>query len=392
MVILALLMAVPALAGAVLSLAALRAFRRLASGGGESAGPARPVSLLKPLHGDEPRLARNLAAALAQRHAAPFEVLFGTARAEDAARPVAAAAVAASATPARLFVTGAPLGPNRKISQLLHLAAAARHPWLVIGDSDLAAPPGWLTALSAPLEDPGVGLVTALWVGVPGDGGPWSRLAVMGTNWHFVPFAAFGEALGQARGVYGPSMAIRAETLAAIGGFERFLPLLADDYALGEAVRAAGLRVALAPVLPGQVLHERSFASLWAHELRWARTIRLVRPGGHLGLAFTQPLPFALAALALAPGVATLALLGLVLAARLALARGMDRATGAAGWRRLLWLPARDLLTFAVWLAAFARGGVAWRGERFTLAADGRMAGAGGPARGAPHAEKEGPA
>lgn len=380
MLVLALLMAVPALAGALLGLAALAAFRRHAA-----ARPAEvaalPVSLLKPLAGEEPRLAGNLAAALAQRHAAPFEVLFGVAGAEDPARPVAEAAMAASATPARLIVTGPPRGPNRKVSQLMVLAAAARHPVLVVGDSDLAAPPHWLSAVSAPLADPAVGLVTALWVARPGDERIWSRLACMGANWHFVPFAALGEALGQARGVYGPTMALRAETLAAIGGFARFLPVLADDYALGEAVRAAGLRVEVAPVLPGQVLHERNFAGLWAHELRWARTIRLVRPGGHAGLALTHPLPFALAALALAPGAATLALVGVVLAARGALAWGVDRATGEASPRRLVWLPLRDLLSFAVWLAAWRPGGVSWRGERFTLSRDGRMAGSPQPGR-----------
>lgn len=367
-----LLLAAPALAGAALALLARRAFLRLAAAR-PGAAPAAPVSLLKPLHGLEPCLAANLAAALAQRHAAPFEVLFGTATPEDPARAVAAAAMAASPTPARLLVTGAPLGPNRKISQLLHLAAAARHARLVIGDSDLDAPPGWLAAVAAPLDAPGVGLVTALWLAAPGDGGPWSRLAVMGANWHFVPFAAFGESLGRAHGVYGPTMAIRADTLAALGGFERFLPLLADDYALGAAVRAQGLSIALAPVLPRQVLHEPSFAALWAHELRWARTIRIVRPAGHLGLVLTHPLPFALAALALAPGWPGLLLLGVVLGARAALARAVDRVAGEVGRARLLWLPARDLLSFAVWLAAFPRGRITWRGRRFTLGADGRM-------------------
>jgi ceramide glucosyltransferase len=373
MVTLALLLALPALAGAVLALLARRAFLRLAAARPVPA-KAAPVSLLKPLHGAEPRLAANLAAALGQRHAAPFEVLFGTATADDPARAVAGAAMAASATPARLLVTGPPLGPNRKISQLIHLAAAARHGHLVIGDSDLDAPPGWLSAVAARLDEPGVGLVTALWLAAPGDDGPWTRLAVMGANWHFVPFAAFGEALGKAHGVYGPTMAIRAETLAALGGFERFLPLLADDYALGAAVRAQGLAIALAAVLPRQVLHEPSFAALWAHELRWARTIRIVRPGGHLGLVLTHPLPFALAVLAAAPGWPAALLLAAVLAARLALARAVDRAAGQGDAPRLLWLPARDLLSFAVWIAAFSRGRIAWRGRRFTLGADGRMA------------------
>ena len=65
--------------------------------------PARPVSLLKPLHGDEPGLRASLDASLSQHHAAPFEVLFSTSAADDAARPVAQAAMAASPTTVALM-------------------------------------------------------------------------------------------------------------------------------------------------------------------------------------------------------------------------------------------------------------------------------------------------
>ncbi|WP_165585507.1 bacteriohopanetetrol glucosamine biosynthesis glycosyltransferase HpnI [Roseococcus sp. SYP-B2431] len=362
-----------ALAGAGQAIAARRALRRLAATRAP-AGPPLAASVLKPLHGNEMGLADNLAATLDQAHAPPWEVLFGAADPADAARPIAGAAMAASATPARFLAGGAVLGANRKVSQLVHLAAEARHPALVVADADMRCPRDWLTAVTAPLADPGTGLVTCLYRGEAADGGTWSRLAALGIDWHFLPNAALGESLGQAQGCYGATMALRRDTLERIGGFEPLLPLLADDHALGAAVRRLGLRVEVSPVIPVHVMHEPDLRALWAHELRWARTLRLLNFPGFLGLGLTHPLPWALLALAVAPGAWTLGVLAIALGARLALASGVDSALGVAGgWRRRAWLPARDLLSFAVWLTALARGGVVWRGRRYRIGRDGEM-------------------
>ena len=369
---LAICFALLALAGCGQALAAQRALRRLAARPAPT-GPALPASILKPLHGADPGLAGNLAATLGQRHAAPFEVLCAVADPADLARPVAEAALAGSATPSRLLVGGAVLGANRKVSQLVHMAEAARHPVLVVADADMDCPPHWLTAVTAPLADPSCGLVTCLYRGVPGDASPWSRLAALGIDWHFLPNAALGESLGQAEGCYGATMAIRAETLARIGGFAPLLDVLADDHALGAAVRRLGLRVEVSPVLPGHVMSEGSLAALWAHELRWARTVRLLNPRGFLGLGLTHPLPWAILALLCAPGLATLGLLVLAFAARATLALGVDDAIGARDPRRLPWLPIRDLLSAAIWFTALRHGAVAWQGRRYALSPAGRM-------------------
>lgn len=372
-ILFAILPLILALAGAVQALFARRALRRLAATAAPRA-PALPASLLKPLHGAEPGLAENLTACLAQRHAAPFEAIFGAADPADAALPIARAAMAQSATPARIVTGGAVLGANRKVSQLIHLAAEARHPLLVISDADMRCPPEWLTAVAAPLANPEIGLVTCLYRGEAADGGIWSRFAALGLDWHFLPNAALGEALGKAEGCYGATMALSRATLDRIGGFEPLLPLLADDHALGAAVRKAGLKVVVSPVIPVHVMREPSLASLCQHELRWARTVRMLNPAGFAGMAVTHPLAWALLALALAPGAWTVAGFAVALAARLALAQGVDQALGVrGGWRRWAWLPARDLLSAAIWLAALFPGGVTWGEHRYRLGRDGRM-------------------
>jgi ceramide glucosyltransferase len=169
-------------------------------------------------------------------------------------------------------------------------------------------------------------------------------------------------------------MALSRQTLERIGGLEPLLPLLADDHALGAAVRRVGLQVVVSPVIPAHLMQEKTLTSLWQHELRWARTVRMLNPGGFAGLAFTYPLAWAVLALAMAPGALSLAMLALALAARLLLAQQVDQALGVpTGWRRWAWLPPRDLLSAAIWLAALWPGSVVWGAHRYRLGSDGSM-------------------
>ncbi|MCO6419141.1 bacteriohopanetetrol glucosamine biosynthesis glycosyltransferase HpnI [Siccirubricoccus sp. KC 17139] len=357
-------------AGLAWAALAARAVRRLAATP-PAASPALPASILKPLHGADPALAGNLAATLAQSHAAPFEVVAGVNSPADSAVPVAEAAFAGAPT-ARLLAGGAVLGPNRKVSQLIHLAGAARHPVLVVADADMAVPPHWLTAVTAPLAEKGVGLVTCLYRGEAADDRLWSRLGALWIDWQFLPNAALGEALGQAQGCYGATMALRAETLAALGGFESLAGLLADDHALGVAVRRLGLRVVVAPVIPGHVQAEPSLLALARHELRWLRTLRLLNLGGYAGMVVTYPLVWGAVAAALLPGGGWA--LAAALAGRLGQALAVDHALGR-GVRpgRLMLLPLRDALSFAIWGLGLARGTVVWQGRRYRMDRDGGM-------------------
>jgi ceramide glucosyltransferase len=367
MIFLSSLFALLAGLGAVQVLLAARAAARLAAAAAASDALGLPAAILKPLHGATPQLAENLAATLAQDHAAGFEMLMAVA---DPADPAAALA-APFCPPGRLLRGGAVLGANRKVSQLVHMAAASDAPVLVLADADMAVGPGWLNAVTAPLAEPGVGLVTCLYRGVAADEGVWSRLTALSVDWHFLPNAALGEALGQAQGCYGATIALRAQTLAAIGGFETFLDVLADDHAMGQSVRRLGLRVVLAPVLPGHVMAEAGLAGLWTHELRWARTLRLLNPAGYGGMALTHPIAWAALAVLAAPGTLSLGVAGLAFAARFAACAWVDRALGLAP--RLAWVLPRDGLSFAIWLAGLWPGRVRWGGERFQISRDGRM-------------------
>lgn len=367
-------LALAGLASAVLAAGAVRRFAAQP----RPAGPVLPATILKPLHGAAPGLAAWLEATLRQTHAAPIQVLFGVGRADDAAIPAARTAMAACpGTDAALVQDATVHGANRKVGNLMNLEPRIVHEVVVIADADMRVPPDWLSIVTATLAQPGVGLVTCLYRGVPAVPGLWARLAGLGIDWHFLPNAILGESLGKARGCYGATMALRRETLAALGGLAALKDLLADDHALGEAVRRLGLKVAVAPVLPDHMMDEASLAALFAHELRWSRTVRSLNPAGYLGLALTHPLPWALACWALAAPFGLnwgLPVVLAALAARCWLAWSVDQMLCiSATLPRLVLLPLRDALSFAIWTVGSARGTVTWQGRRYRMRPDGSM-------------------
>jgi ceramide glucosyltransferase len=110
---------------------------------------------------------------------------------------------------------------------------------------------------------------------------------------------------------------------------------------------------------------------VWRHQVRWARTIRVSRPGGYAGLPVTHAGVWALANLA-AGNVGAAAALW-VARTTMGVVAGFVvlRHWPAAVFTALL--PLWDLWAFAVWLAGLAGRTAWWRGRRITLSPDGRI-------------------
>jgi ceramide glucosyltransferase len=331
---------------------------------------SRSISVLKPLHGDEPLLFENLASFCEQDYAGPVQLILGARDANDAA--LAAARRLQQAYPGRdIVVTTNPAvhGCNRKISNLINMAGLAHGDVVVISDSDVRMPPGGLSSIAAALEAPEVGLIYCMYRGRPG-GNLWSRLAALDVDTRYTPSVTVGEALG-VHPVLGPTMALRRETLERIGGLTPLADVLADDFELGRAVRATGLAIASPPLVIDHVFPERSAQEMISHELRWARTTRLIAPLGYVGSGLTHVLPLALIGAAFS-GFSHQALLALlaVAAMRLLQAAVFSLLIGADLYS--LWLtPLRDLISFGVFLAANVGDRVVWRGARLTVARSG---------------------
>ncbi|WP_419815030.1 bacteriohopanetetrol glucosamine biosynthesis glycosyltransferase HpnI [Glacieibacterium sp.] len=339
---------------------------------GVAMAPGRPgVTILKPLHGAEPRLLANLSTFVAQDYAGPVQIIFGVQNAGDPAiKAVEALRAANPDADSTLVVDGTSHGSNAKVSNLINMLGAARHDVLVLSDSDMVVERGYLAQLIGELGTAG-GVVTCLYRG-RGDAGAWSQLAAMGISYGFLPSVVLGRALGLAEPCMGSTIAIRRDTLAAIGGLESVADVLADDYAIGAGVRALGLRVEVSGAVLTHACSEASFAELARHELRWNATILRLDPGGFIGFGLMNPLPFAIAALVLGADLLSIVLLVSALASRLLVA---IRADGHGGERAgPLWLlPIRDLLSFVLFVATFFSRSVDWRGTRLDVARDGRL-------------------
>jgi ceramide glucosyltransferase len=363
--------------GCVYSLIAAAAVRRFSGeGAGEGASDAiafPSITIVKPLHGAEPALHDKLASFCDQDYPGPVQILFGVQDANDPAVAVVDRLIAERpGTDLQLLVSTHPPGPNPKIATLIGLQAHIRHDVVVLSDSDVSVERDYLARTIATLARPGVGLVTCLYRGVPVTG-VWARLASMAIDYHFLPGVLVGLALGLARPCFGSTIAMRSETLQRIGGFEAFLDQLADDNAIGQAVRAIGMRVAIPRWIVAHACPERSFMELWSHELRWARTLRAVSPSGYAGTVITHPLPFALFGAWLS-GLATLGAgsIAAAIACRLVLQLQVDHTLQVSMGR--WWLgPARDLLAFSVYVASFFVDVVSWRGKRYKVRADGTL-------------------
>jgi ceramide glucosyltransferase len=356
-----------ALAGLGQAVAGWILLRRFLARPVAAAAELPPVSILKPLHGDEPLLEQALASLCTQDYPA-YQIVFGV---QDQADPALAvvARLRARFPACDIAVVANPEahGSNRKIGNLINMLPSAAHDILVIGDSDIHVVPDYLRDIVAALAQPGVGLVTTLYSGLPAT----RRLpALLGASWinHvFLPGAVLARAMGR-QDCLGATMALRRTTLAEIGGLAALADHLADDNVLGQLVRARGLAVALAANVPATTVGERSLRALFRHELRWARTIRALEPAGFAASILQHKLAWALAGLAVAPGWASGAFFAAIWAgAALAAAgtvRNLDtRLKGLAISTPLWLLPLRDLMSAAVWAVAHAGTRVEWRGH-----------------------------
>jgi ceramide glucosyltransferase len=335
-----------------------------------------PVTLLKPLHGIEPGLYANLASFCVQDYPGPVQIVFGV---EDPADPAIAVVHSLIATfPDRdlaLVVGSLNHGTNRKVSNLINMVPNARHDLLVLSDSDIRVDPDYLRNLAAALDETGVGVVTCLYRGAAG-AGIWSRLGAAAIDYHFLPSVLVGLKLGLAKPCFGSTIALRANTLAKIGGFNAVVEQLADDYAVGQLVRRAGLSVAIPSFIVTHVCTQQTAAELFRHELRWARTIRFADELGFIGSVVTHALPLALLG-ALLGGVTPAGVIVIAaLACRFSLQMQLDRAFRLRD--NPFWLgPVRDILSFVVFLASFLGRAVEWRGRRYAVRPDNTLAYAG---------------
>ena len=359
----AIALALVAAAGAVQCLIGVSALRRFRARSLPAGILLPPVTILKPLHGDEPLLERALESCCQQDYP-QFQIVFGLQSASDPALQVVRRLRQRFPDVAMdVVVDRTGHGLNRKIGNLINMLPHARHDVLVIADSDMHVAPNYLRALVGALQQPGTGLVTTLYSGLPATGTMAARLGAAQINHSFMPGALLARLLGR-QDCLGATMALTRDTLERIGGLLRLSDHLADDAVLGQLVLGLGLRVALAETVPATTVPETHMPALFEHELRWARTVKSLAPVGFVLSALQYPLFWAGLAVGVSSGQGwawlTFAAVWLI---RAVTAYLVDRDLNVGSPLTIWCLPFRDLLSITVMVASYRTRRVAWRGQ-----------------------------
>jgi len=328
--------------------------------------PTPPISILKPLCGQDDDLASNLELFATGIDYPAYELVLGVRSTNDGAYP--AALEAQARWPDRVSVqiqVGEP-GLNPKVNQLMTLSRAARHELQVISDSNVQVGPGYLRELAALLSQSHVGLVTNPTVGV-GE----QTLGALLDNLHMTCSVGSGmvaaKHLANEDVVVGKSMAFWRADMEALGGFGCVKDILAEDWVIGRAIpRVLGKEVVVATEPVFNLTRRRTVSGFLDRFARWAVMQRqAVGTPVYLAQGMLQPMTLALAGLLCEPSRA-----GLITVAVVVVGKMSCDAVVALTWRpqglpllALAASPLRDLLMCWAWLTGLAKDTVSWRGS-----------------------------
>lgn len=330
------------------------------------------VTLLKPLKGSDEETRACLESWITQDYSGPLQILFGVA---DEGDPVCAIVQELQQRfPDRnieLFVCQPILGANAKVSALRYLQQRAEHPFWIISDADVFAPPDLLSELVQKFQNPDVALVNCFYQLPPAKTAAmlWENIGVNADFWSQV---CQSNSLKPMNFALGAVMAVRRGEIEMIDGFQPLLNHLADDYQLGRRLADKGKRIELCNLVVECREGSKGFIDVWKHQLRWARTIRVCQPGPYFASILSNTSIWALAWLFVAPN-SRLAPFCLFVRLVTAIHNEYRLTRSAAQGLEGLLAVAKDVAQFFVWLCAFVGNTVVWRGEKFRVKRGGEL-------------------
>lgn len=336
---------------------------------------AKPVSLLKPLHGADEATEACLRSWFQQAYPAPVQILFAAESNDDPVCAIVRQLIAEfPRCDARLVICQPTTWGNAKVAKLAELERLANHEILVVSDADVRVEPDFLIQLTALLNDPKTGLVNCFYQ-LANPSTPamqWEAVAINADFWSQVLQSRDLKPLDFALGAV---MATRRQQLAGIGGFQALADCLADDYQLGNRIARSGFDIALSPVVVECWSVPMTWAEVWKHQLRWARTIRVCQPLPYFLSILSNSTLWPLLWVVTRPSTFSLAFGLLCFVVRtLAAAQLQARFTGKSATGFLSLYPIlKDLLQVGIWALAFAGNHIEWRGARLRLRRDGTL-------------------
>jgi ceramide glucosyltransferase len=333
--------------------------------------PEFPVSHLKTIHGTQPRSESNWRSYTDQNYKGTQEIVYTAGRLGDPALDVARKIAATDPRVKVIEGDASGNGSNPKVASMIQGYPHCTLEFILSTDSDMHAPPDYMDKMMAGFEDPKVGMVTCLYCiqRVDSPGLALEALSVLDFSTSvLVARAIEGMSFG-----LGANMAMRREALEQIGGIGMLGNYLAEDYQLGNRIFKAGWKVKLAGVVVEDVPSGMKFMEYFRHQLRWMRTYRISRPGGHFSYIVTQGALWA-TLLALFGGPAGVAALLGWFAVRLNCTGHNWRVFGAPEVSRWIpWLIVKDYCYLVLWVTSLVGDRVRWGPRELQLFPDGTM-------------------
>jgi ceramide glucosyltransferase len=328
-----------------------------------------PVTLLRPICGEENNLERCLASSFTIDWP-DYEIIFCVANADDPAAHIARRLIAAHPhAKARLLVGDDRVSVNPKMNNLVKGWRSARHDWIVLADSNVLMPQDHFARMLS-RWDKETGLVCSPPIGTE----PCGFGAMVESVW-LNSFQARWQLLADNAGfgfAQGKAMLFNRRLMNDLGGFERLGEEVAEDAAATILVRGAGLHVRLVTIPFEQPLGKRQLSAVWKRQLRWARLRRTsfplyFAPEILTGAALPAAAMIALCAAERLPVSAVLLHLAVWYGAEALLARVHHWPNG---WRALPAMLLRDLALPVLYVAAWFGNGFVWRGNAMSVAED----------------------
>ena len=337
------------------------------------------LSILKPVKGVDADLETNLRSFFNLDYP-DFELVVGAPDATDPALEIVRRVAAEFPAVRSRIVEGADaVGLNPKMNLVSALARRAEAEILLISDSNIEAPPGYLRDIVAHLLRPNVGLVSSPFRGTKslGVGGAVEALQL---NTYVIGGVAALHLFFNQPCVVGKSMLFRRGDLELIGGFAFLGRHLAEDQVCGEEMRARGREVVVAGCVIDNVLGRRTVRQFLDRHLRWCRIRRRISLPGYVGELLLNPVGLVLIGAVIVGTAGSLAIFGGTLLGMSALGAAAERGLGVR--RPLLYYPAlellRSVLVVAVWAVPLFSRTVSWRGDRMKIGPRTRLEPVGG--------------
>lgn len=332
------------------------------------------VSILKPVKGVDEGAYKNFVS-FCRLDYPHYEIVFGVTDKDDPVIPlIRRLCNEFPNVPIKLVISNDAIGQNPKVNNLENAYREAKGEVIVMSDSDVRAETDYLYHAITPLEDKGVGMVTAV-VMAHGARNFWAGAHALLVNGGIGSVFSIQHQLGRLDMAYGPSVAMRREVLEEVGGFARVANVIGEDILIGQMVKRIGYKVVLQSQIVKVVKHYSSLAKQYALILRWLIVIGKHAPALSWGIPIFFAFPFSLLNFLIFRDKLSLSLLVFALVSRWGFMTLMSlKFVKDKSLLRYLYGSQWGMLVFLhIWLKSLISNRVVWRGRYYEVYSAGRM-------------------